>query len=154
MAKFGNRKSRNKRKFGVIVGSGSCNPLTRMHMRMFYLAKQYLESRSDIFILGSLLSPSHGSAVRERYRTNTSEIIPSPHRLAIAQLLVSDSKWLAIDPWEITRKRSMDYLSLLEHSQELIRTHTSQKSNYNLSDYDVKIFYLCKASMVPLLSAS
>lgn len=55
-----------------------------------------------------------------RYRTNPSEIIPSPHRLAVAQLLVQNSKLLSVDPWEITRRRAMDYLSLLEHTQAII----------------------------------
>ena len=45
--------------------------------------------------------------VRERYRTNIGEIIPSPHRLAIAQLMVQESKWLAVDPWMLTRRRAM-----------------------------------------------
>ena len=54
---------------------------------------------------GSLLSPAHGATVRERYRTNPSEILPSPHRLAVAQLLVQNSKLLSVDPWEITRRR-------------------------------------------------
>lgn len=69
---------------------------------------------------GSLLSPAHGATVRERYRTNPSEIIPSPHRLAVAQLLVQNSKLLSVDPWEITRRRAMDYLSLLEHTQAIV----------------------------------
>ena len=64
----GRKRSRNRLRLGVIIGSGSCNPLTRMHMRRFYLAKQHLESRSDMFILGSLVSPVHHTVVRERYR--------------------------------------------------------------------------------------
>jgi hypothetical protein len=78
--------------------------------RLFtYLAKQYLESHYGYLILGPLLSPAHSVTVRERYRTNPSEIIPSPHRLAVAQLLVTNSQWLSIDPWELTRRRAKDY---------------------------------------------
>ena len=82
------------RKFAVLVGNGSFNPLTRMHLRSYFVAKQYLEAKSGYIVLGSLLSPAHGISVRERYRTNQSEILPSTHRLAIAQLLVQSSKWL------------------------------------------------------------
>ena len=71
-----------------MLGSGSMNPLTRMHLRTYFLAKQALEMRYGYIVLGSILSPGHGSTVRERYRFNPSEIIPSPHRLAMAQLLV------------------------------------------------------------------
>ena len=119
-------------------------------MRRFFLAKQYLESRSDIFILGSLISPAHHSVVRERYRNHLNEILPSPHRLAMAQMLVTESKWLTIDPWEITRKCAMDYLSLLEHLREVIMNHSS--SIANMKDFDIKIFYLCKPNVIPMLS--
>jgi hypothetical protein len=72
------------------------------------------------------------------------QIIPCPHRLAIAQLCVEDSKWLSIDPWEITRKRAMDYLSLLEHTSNMLAS--------SFPNIEIKILYLCKASTVPLLS--
>lgn len=133
------------RKFGIIVGQGSFNPLTRMHMRTYFLAKQELESRFGYIILGSLLSPAHGVTVRERYRNNASEIIPSPHRLAIAQLMVQESKWLTVDPWEITRRRTMDYLALLDHVGDLLKTM--------LTGIDVRIVYLCKSNLIPKLSA-
>eukprot|EP01041_Mallomonas_annulata_P015255 gene15255-32321_t len=132
------------RKFAVIVGSGSFNPLTRMHLRTFYIAKQAIEKSTDMIILGSLLSPAHASQVRERYRTCPIEVIPSPHRLAIAQLAVEESKWLAVDPWEITRRRAMDYLSLLEHVQKLMEV--------DLANVNIRILYLCKANMVPKIS--
>eukprot|EP01038_Epipyxis_sp_PR26KG_P005965 gene5965-8219_t len=142
-------KSKNnleKYKFVVLVGSGSFNPLTRMHIRTFFLAKQYLESKLGFTVLGSLLSPAHSATVRERYRTNPSEIIPSPHRLAVAQLLVQNSKWLSIDPWEITRRRAMDYLSLLEHTNSMLVE--------SYPTIEIKVIYLCKPNMVPKLSPS
>jgi len=132
------------RKFAVLVGGGSFNPLTRMHLRSYFVAKQYLEAKAGFIVLGSLLSPAHGITVRERYRTNSSEIIPSPHRLAVAQLLVQDSKWLSIDPWEMTRRRPMDYLSLLQHAREILNEH--------FPDIDIKLLYLCKPNAVPKVS--
>ena len=93
---------------------------------------------------GSLLSPAHGATVRERYRTNPSEILPSPHRLAVAQLLVQNSKLLSIDPWEITRRRAMDYLSLLEHVNTIIREEFEFE--------DIKLLYICKPNLIPKLS--
>ncbi|KAJ1430226.1 hypothetical protein B484DRAFT_449007 [Ochromonadaceae sp. CCMP2298] len=135
-----------RRKFAVLVGGGSFNPLTRMQLRTFFLAKQCLEAKYGYVVLGSLLSPAHGATVRERYRTNPSEILPSPHRLAVAQLLVQHSKLLAMDPWEITRRRAMDYLSLLEHSQSIIAQQFPQT--------EIKVLYVCKPNMVPKLSPS
>jgi nicotinamide mononucleotide adenylyltransferase len=139
----GNAKITN-RKFAVIVGTGSCNPITRMHMRMFFLAKQHLEQQHGFVVLGSLLSPAHPSSVRERYRNNITEVIPAPHRLAIAQLLVQESKWLSVDPWEITRKRSMDYLASLEHTAEMLKE--------KIPNSEIKVIYLCKGNMIPKIS--
>lgn len=59
--------SRGKRRFAVLVGGGSFNPLTRMHLRTYFLAKQCLEAKYGYVVLGSLLSPAHGATVRERY---------------------------------------------------------------------------------------
>lgn len=138
-------KSRSQSlKLALIVGTGSFNPLTRMHLRTFVMAKQYLEAREGYTVLGALLSPAHYSTVRERYRTNPDEIIPSPHRLAIAQLMVEESHWMSIDPWEITRRRSMDYTSLLSHASKVIQHH--------LGSNEVHVFYLCKPNAIPRLS--
>lgn len=131
-------------KFAVLVGTGSCNPLTRMHMRSYFLAKQYLENTVGYVVLGSILCPSHGVTVRERYRNHPTEVIPSPHRLAVAQLMVESSKWLSVDPWEITRRRPMDYLSLLQHCRKTLTD--------GFPDVDIKIIYLCKENMVPKIS--
>jgi nicotinic acid mononucleotide adenylyltransferase len=147
----------SQRKLAILVGSGSFNPLTRMHLRTFFLAKQYLESHLGYVVLGSLLSPAHAVTVRERYRTNPQEILPAPHRLAIAQLLVSNSQWVSIDPWEMTRRRAMDYLSLLEHVQQLIQASFPSSSNDStfvpgVHVPDIRLVYVCKGNSVPKLS--
>jgi len=133
-----------RRKIAVLTGSGSFNPLTRMHVRLFYLAKQFLESKHGYVVLGSLLSPAHSVTVRERFRTHPNEVLPPPHRLAVAQLLVQNSKWLSVDPWEITRRRAMDYLSLLEHTTAMLKDH--------FPETEFKVMYLCKPNLVPKLS--
>ena len=138
--------STGRRRFAVLVGEGSFNPLTRMHLRSYFVAKQYLEGSAGFIVLGSLLAPSHGMTVRERFRQHPHEIIPSPHRLAIAQLMVQESKWLAVDPWEITRRRPMDHLSLLQHTRETLAEQ--------LPGVEIKVLYMCKANAVPLLSAA
>ena len=51
---------------------------------------------------------------------------------------------MSIDPWELTRKRSMDYLSLLEHTSKLLKA--------NFPEINIRVLYLCKGSLVPLLS--
>jgi nicotinic acid mononucleotide adenylyltransferase len=143
-AKYSPEMLLKQRKLAVLVGSGSYNPLTRMHLRNYFLAKQYLEKHHGYIVLGSLLSPSHPNTVRERYRTNPLEILPAPHRLVIAQLLVNNSQWLTIDPWEITRRRPMDYLALIEHTKYVLQDC--------YPDLEIQVFYLCKSNTVPTLS--
>lgn len=133
----------NLPQFAVLVGSGSCNPLTKMYLRSFYLARKHLESVGYI-VLGTLLSPLHGINVREKYRNYRSEIIPSPHRLTVSQLMVQNDKFISIDPWEISRKRAMDYLSLLKHCKEILHEV--------LPKIKTKIIYVCKDNVIPKIS--
>lgn len=143
MAKVKTKKSR-PRQLVVIVGGGSFNPLTRMHLRTFFVAKQFIEKQLRAEVLGALLSPAHASLVRHRYRTCASEIIPTAHRLAIAQLCVQESRWMSVDPWEVTRRCAMDYLSQLDH----VETMLSQR----FPNVNIKLFYLSKPNVVPKLS--
>lgn len=144
ISQYGIEKARETQ-FAVIIASGSCNPVTRMHIRRFFIAKQCIESSSsNMYVLGSLISPSHPDLVRQRYRSFPREIIPAPHRLAIAQLSVKDSIWVNVDPWEITRRRVMDYLSILEHVSTMIQLE--------FPDYVIKPLYMFKAFMFPNLS--
>ena len=128
------------RKFAVIVGHGSYNPLTRMNMRNYFIAKQELESRYGYVILGSILSPIHGVTLREKYSNNSNDVMPSNHRLAIAQLMVKDSKWLNIDSWEITRKKPMNYIAYLDHIATILKSE--------INDIDIQIIYLSPADNV------
>lgn len=47
--------SRGKRRFAILVGGGSFNPLTRMHLRTYFLAKQCLEAKYGYVVLGESL---------------------------------------------------------------------------------------------------
>jgi hypothetical protein len=44
--------TRGKRRLAVLVGGGSFNPLTRMHLRTYFLAKQCLEAKYGYVVLG------------------------------------------------------------------------------------------------------
>lgn len=52
--------------------------------------------------------------------------------------------WLAVDPWEVTRKRIMDYMSVLEHAKEVC--HETFPGHAG----DITILYMCQASQVIL----
>jgi hypothetical protein len=44
--------TRGRRRLAVLVGGGSFNPLTRMHLRTYFLAKQCLEAKYGYVVLG------------------------------------------------------------------------------------------------------
>lgn len=50
--------------------------------------------------------------------------------------------WLAVDPWEVTRRRIMDYMSVLEHAKEVC--HETFPGHAG----DITILYMCQASQV------
>ena len=58
----------------------------------------------------------------------------------------SFSAWLTVDPWEITRRRVLDYLSVLDHVREMV--------NSAFPDVNIKLIYLCKGNMLPKLSTT
>eukprot|EP00518_Triparma_eleuthera_P016652 CAMPEP_0197550970 /NCGR_PEP_ID=MMETSP1320-20131121/4384_1 /TAXON_ID=91990 /ORGANISM="Bolidomonas sp., Strain RCC2347" /LENGTH=752 /DNA_ID=CAMNT_0043111405 /DNA_START=129 /DNA_END=2384 /DNA_ORIENTATION=- len=128
----------------ILVGSGMYNPLHRLHLRMFYLARQFLEGKSRFEVLGGIVSPCHPTAVRQKFRQRPKEIIPPKHRLAMARLSVGDSAWLTVDPWEITRRRVLDYLSVLDHVREIIDEAFPHEK--------IRLIYLVDGNTLPKLS--
>lgn len=52
------------------------------------------------------------------------------------------TSWLVVDPWELTRRRAMDYLSILEHVKEVYRDTFPDSAD------DITILYMCPASQV------
>lgn len=103
----------------ILVGRGNYNPIHKMHLRHFVIARQFLEERTRLSVLGGLLVPKHATDVRQRCRTRPQEIITPRHRLAMVRAAVDGSPWLTVDSWEITRRRILDYLSTLDHIRQL-----------------------------------
>jgi nicotinic acid mononucleotide adenylyltransferase len=134
----------NTRQKVILVGSGTYNPLHRLHLRMFYLARQFLEGHSHFEVLGGIVSPSHPTAVRQKFRQKPKEIIPPKHRLAMARAAVGDSAWLTVDPWEITRRRVLDYTSVLDHVREIVSVAFPEEN--------IKLIMLCDGNELPKLS--
>jgi nicotinic acid mononucleotide adenylyltransferase len=135
-----------KREKVILVGSGCYNPLHRLHLRMFYLARNFLENHSHFEVLGGIVSLNHQTTVRQKFRQKPKEIIPTKHRLSMARLAVGDSAWLTVDPWEITRRRVLDYLSVLDHIREIVDSA--------FQDEKIRLIFLTDGNQLPKLSAT
>ncbi len=90
-----------------------------LHARIFYRAKEFLESRTKYFVVGGFVSPSHDKFVREKSRRTPREAVPALHRVRMCQALLADSSWIDVSTWEATRKCVMDYPSVLRHVHEV-----------------------------------
>lgn len=108
------------RKPVVLVSTGSYNPIHLQHARMFYLARKYLTERTEMQVVGGVLSPAHDAYVRGQCRRFPAQAIPVRHRVAMAELAVEGSSWLSVRRWEATRRTVMDYRSVLKNVQQLL----------------------------------
>ncbi|CAM9163597.1 unnamed protein product, partial [Laminaria digitata] len=121
---------------------GTFNPVHKLHIRRFYLARNFLEAHKGMRVVGGIVSPSHPTLVRQRHRVRAAEIIPPKHRLSMARAAVGEGSWLAVDPWEVTRKRIMDYMSVLEHAREVCQETFPSHAG------DISILYMCQTSQI------
>jgi len=62
----------------------------------------------------------------------------------MARAAVGDSAWLTVDPWEITRRRVLDYLSVLDHVREIL--------DDAFPDENIRLIMLCDGNELPKLS--
>ncbi|RLN26629.1 hypothetical protein BBO99_00001152 [Phytophthora kernoviae] len=130
----------------VLVSSGAYNPIHMLHIRAFYVARQYVESNYKFPVVGAFISPSHDTFVRVKNRRNPREMITKRHRLALIEAAVGSSSWIEVDKWEITRRRVTDYHSTLTHVREMCESHFPQ--------YRFHIMYVCGCNTVVKLSHS
>lgn len=130
----------------VLVSSGAYNPIHMLHIRSFYVARQYVEANYKFPVVGAFISPSHDTFVRVKNRRNTREMVTKRHRLALIETAVASSSWIEVDKWEITRRRVLDYLSTLTHIREMCESHFPQ--------YRFHVMYVCGCNTVVKLSHS
>uniref|UniRef100_A0AAV2ZAR8 Cytidyltransferase-like domain-containing protein n=1 Tax=Lagenidium giganteum TaxID=4803 RepID=A0AAV2ZAR8_9STRA len=130
----------------VLVSSGAFNPIHMLHVRAFYVARQYVESNYKYPVVGAFISPSHDTYVRVKNRRNPREMITRRHRLALIEAAVASSSWIEVDKWEITRRRVLDYLSTLNHVREMCESHFPQ--------FKFRLMYVCGVNTVVKLSHS
>ncbi|KAG8060707.1 hypothetical protein GUJ93_ZPchr0002g26102 [Zizania palustris] len=78
----------------VVVATGSFNPPTYMHLRMFELAKDELQQRG-YSVLGGYMSP-----VNDAYKKK--DLLPALHRIHLCELACKSSSFVMVDRWEVT----------------------------------------------------
>ncbi|XP_006885831.1 PREDICTED: nicotinamide mononucleotide adenylyltransferase 1 [Elephantulus edwardii] len=95
----------------VLLACGSFNPITNMHLRLFELAKDYLNGTGKYKVVKGIISPV-GDAYKKK------GLIPAHHRVIMAELATRNSKWVEVDTWESLQKEWIETVKVLRHHQE------------------------------------
>ncbi|KAG9482474.1 hypothetical protein GDO78_011257 [Eleutherodactylus coqui] len=95
----------------VLLATGSFNPITVMHLRLFELARDYLQGTGKYKVVKGIISP-----VSDGYKKKG--LVEGCHRLAMAQLATENSDWIEVDPWECSKKEWTETALALRHYQQ------------------------------------
>ena len=92
----------------VLLSCGSFNPVTNMHLRMFELAKDYLEDTGRYKVVKGIISPVGGGYKKKG-------LIEAHHRMQMAQLARGGCDWITVDPWESSQPEWMETVKVARH---------------------------------------
>lgn len=83
-----------EKSYVVLVATGSFNPPTYMHLRLFELARDAL-NLEGYTVIGAYLSP-----VNDAYKKKG--LVSADHRIQMCQLACKSSDFIMVDTWEVT----------------------------------------------------
>ncbi|MCL7036249.1 hypothetical protein MKW94_001294, partial [Papaver nudicaule] len=118
----------------VLVATGSFNPPTFMHMRMFELARDALNSEG-FCVIGGYMSP-----VNDAYKKKG--LISAEHRLQMCGLACRSSSFVMVDSWEAKQSSYQRTLTVLGRVQSCL--HGSGLVRREL----LKVMLLCGSDLV------
>jgi nicotinamide mononucleotide adenylyltransferase len=116
----------------ILLCCGSFNPITNMHLRMFEIARDYLNQTGKYEIVAGIVSP-----VSDAYPKKS--LISSKHRNKMVKLALKDSDWVILDTWESQQNDWTKTLIALNYYQEKYsKTHGN----------NIKLMLLCGADLI------
>ncbi|XP_026872096.1 nicotinamide/nicotinic acid mononucleotide adenylyltransferase 1 [Electrophorus electricus] len=92
----------------VLLACGSFNPITNMHLRMFELARDYLEDTGRYQVVKGIISPV-GDAYKKK------GLIEALHRVEMARLATETSNWITVDDWESQQAEWVETAKVVRH---------------------------------------
>ncbi|KAM8927359.1 nicotinamide/nicotinic acid mononucleotide adenylyltransferase 1 [Pelodytes ibericus] len=95
----------------VLLATGSFNPITVMHLRLFELARDYLQETGKYKVIKGIISP-----VGDGYKKKG--LVEASHRLAMAKLAVQTTDWVEVDPWECSQPEWVETVRVMRHHQQ------------------------------------
>jgi nicotinamide mononucleotide adenylyltransferase len=92
----------------VIVACGSFSPITYLHLRMFEMAKDYINDQGKYEIIGGYFSP-----VSDAY--GKAGLAKAIHRVHMTKLAVNDNNYINVDPWEALQSTYIRTAKVMQH---------------------------------------
>lgn len=127
-----------KRKYVVLVSTGSFNPPTYMHLRCFELARDTLNSHG-FCVIGGYMSP-----VNDAYKKKG--LISAKHRIAMCHLACKSSDFIMVDQWEASQNTYQHTLTVLSRIKTLL-------SNSGLESDLLKVMLVCGSDLLKSFSS-
>ncbi|CAE6242695.1 unnamed protein product [Arabidopsis arenosa] len=118
----------------VLVATGSFNPPTFMHLRMFELARDELHSKG-FHVLGGYMSP-----VNDAYKKKG--LLSAEHRLEMCNLACQSSEFVMVDPWEASQSSYQRTLAVLS------RVKTFFTTIRRVPEESLKVMLLCGSDLL------
>uniref|UniRef100_A0A914IE71 Nicotinamide-nucleotide adenylyltransferase n=1 Tax=Globodera rostochiensis TaxID=31243 RepID=A0A914IE71_GLORO len=98
----------------VLLLCGSFNPPTFLHLRLFERARDFLQQNCHCRVVEGLMSPVSDHFMKPG-------LLPSRHRLRMAQLATESSEWIRADGWEAAQTGWTRTLEVLRHHRHELR---------------------------------
>jgi len=77
----------------LLLGVGSFNPPTIMHLRIMELARDFLTKTGQFQVVGGILSPVHDAYGKK-------DLVPGNHRIEMTKLALEQNNWVKLSSWE------------------------------------------------------
>ncbi|TKR95156.1 hypothetical protein L596_009360 [Steinernema carpocapsae] len=122
----------------VLIACGSFNPPTVMHVRMFEVAKDFLQKKG-VTVLEGIFSPAADNYAKK-------DLAKAKDRLKMCELATKESGWLRADGWECGQKKWTRTLAVLKHHLPLVRRNHAAKAAGDAED--VALVLLCGGDVV------
>ncbi|XXG44130.1 hypothetical protein AAC387_Pa01g4006 [Persea americana] len=127
----------------VLVSTGSFNPPTYMHLRMFELARDAVKSEGYC-VIGGYLSP-----VNDAYKKKG--LLSAEHRIQMCELACRSSSLIMVDPWEAKQSNYQRTLTVLERIKSFL-CEEGLVPRENLNAENLKVMLLCGSDVLESFS--
>ncbi|XP_011023613.1 PREDICTED: nicotinamide mononucleotide adenylyltransferase-like isoform X1 [Populus euphratica] len=136
---FGPNSTEENNKINVVlVATGSFNPPTFMHLRLFELARDTLQSEG-YHVIAAYMSP-----VNDAYKK--AGLISGEHRLQMCSLACESSDFVMVDQWEVNQSTYQRTLTILQ------RVKSSFTNGMKMSRESLKVMLVCGSDLLQSFS--